>query len=222
VSAVSSEAAPPIRLGKAPTREAALDVPTAALAEAVATLSALHAASTDAVTGRGLEPVIAGATLAVSRTTWVLPGPRERACAVLRGASDDALDRARPYRVVPPGTSPAARAAYAVGLALGGDRALVFCGTGTVGYGAWTEAVSLAVLQRANVTFVVSSYADEDGDPGADAPFAVQLAGGAAAVAGGLGATGIVVDGRDAAAVYGAVAGAVGATVVEARLRLRG
>ncbi len=191
----------------------------ATLAAAMVQLAAWHAEQ-GPLSGRGLEALIAGATLACSRSTWLLPGERERGCALLRGASPDALDAARPYRVVPPGTSPVARAAYAVGLASRGDRALVFCGTGTVGYGAWTEAVSLAVQLRAEVVFLVAAYADAEGSPGADAPFAVQLSGGAAAVARGMGAVGIVVDGRDAEAVQAAVKAASGPTVIEARLRL--
>jgi TPP-dependent pyruvate/acetoin dehydrogenase alpha subunit len=189
------------------------------LAAAMAQLAAWHAEQ-GPVSGRGFEALIAGATLACGRSTWLLPGERERGCALLRGASPDAVDAARPYRVVPPGTSPVARAAYAVGLASRGDRALVFCGTGTVGYGAWTEAVSLAVQLGAEVVFLVAAYADAEGSPGADAPFAVQLSGGAAAVARGMGAAGVVVDGRDADAVHAAVKAASGPTVIEARLRL--
>ncbi|MFZ5479869.1 MAG: hypothetical protein ACOZNI_24100, partial [Myxococcota bacterium] len=92
------------------------------LLDAIARLEAFHAEQ-GVVSGRGLEALIAGATLGVSKKTWLLPGRRERGCALLRGCSPERIDEARPYRVVPAGPSPAARAAYGVGLAMAGDPA---------------------------------------------------------------------------------------------------
>lgn len=190
---------------------AALSLPPDPLDAAVRQLRAF-CAEEPLPSGRGLEALIAGATLAVPKSTWLLPGRRERSCALLRGCAPDRLDAARPYRVVPPGTSPVARALQAVGLALsGGDGALVFCGTGSVGYGGFSEALSLAALRAAPVTFVVSWYAT----PG---PFAPPLPVSPAAFARALGLSAEEVDGTDAAAVQAAVGAAKGPTVIEARL----
>lgn len=182
------------------------------LAAALDAVRAFTAADPAVVSGRGLEAVIAGATAGVSRKTWLLPGRRERACAVARGCPADRVDAARPYRVVPPGTSPVARAAQAVGLALTGDPALVWLGTGSVSYGAFVEALSLAVQHGAPVTFVVSWYTTEG-------PFAAQLARSPAEVAAALGLSTEAVDGHDAAAVAAAVGRLAGRPgLVEARL----
>jgi TPP-dependent pyruvate/acetoin dehydrogenase alpha subunit len=179
---------------------------------AVALLRAHGAADADLVSVRGLEALVAGATLGAGKRAWAFPGRRERACALLRGASADRLDAARPYRVVPPGKSPAARAMQAVGAALAsGERALVFCGTGSTAYGAFAEALARAGATRAPVTFVVSWYA-------APGPFEVAHPDGLAALARSVGVTAVQVDGNDAAAVHAAVAGAEGPTLVEARL----
>jgi pyruvate dehydrogenase E1 component alpha subunit len=187
--------------------------PATDFADAIARLRAANE-PLGLVDGRGLEALVAGAVAGVSRKTWILPGRRERACALLRGCDPERLDASRPFRVVPPGPSPAARAAIAVGLALSGDPALVFCGTGSVSYGAWFEAVNLAALHGAPVVFVVGWWAT----PG---PFATQLVGGPAAIARGFGVDARVVDGHDAAAVSAAVAGVAGPRVVEARLNGR-
>ena len=168
-------------------------------------------ADTSVVSGRGLDAVVIGATLAAPKKTWLLPGKRERGCAILRGAQPDALATARPYRVIPPGDSPAIRALVAVGLAMAGEPALVFLGSGSASYGAFHEALHLAAAHAAPVIFVVSWYVGEG-------PFAPQLVGGPAALASSLGIAGIQVDGNDEAAVRAAVAGAVGPTVIEARL----
>ena len=93
------------------------------LGEAVQRLRALHEGG-PAVSGRGLEAMIAGATLAAPRTTWILPGRREMGAALLRGAQPESLHTARPYRVVPAGPSPSARAGQAVGLGMAGESAL--------------------------------------------------------------------------------------------------
>ena len=189
--------------------------PVDAVEDAVGALRTFCAADPAVVSGRGLEAIIAGATIGAGRKTWLLPGPRERACALLRGCSPERLDQARPYRVVPPGPSPAQRALQAVGLSLCGDRALAFLGTNSVSYGSFLEALNLAALHQANVTFVVSWYVNEG-------PFATQLAVSPAAIARGFGLAAEAVDGTDAAAVRDAVAGLTGGGVVEARLVGRG
>lgn len=184
---------------------------SAALDTALRELRAWTAADPSVVSGRGLEPIIVGATLAVSRKTWLLPGRRERGCALVRGAQADRLDEARPFRVVPPGPSPAARAVQAVGLAMAGDPALAFLGTGSASYGAFAEALSLAALRAAPVRFVVSWYEGEG-------PFAPQLAASPAALARAMGLPAAEVDGQDVEAVHAAVAGLGERGVVVARL----
>lgn len=174
------------------------------LEAALATIGAHHAADPNPVSGRGLEAIIAGATLALSRKAWVFPGRRERACALLRGCPVEQLDGARPYRVVPPGDSPVARAMLAVGAAMAGDPSLVFLGTGSVSYGLFAEALSLAALHRAPVTFVVSWYVTEG-------PFAPQSALSPSALAEAMGIASERVDGSDGTAVYAAVQKAAGA-----------
>lgn len=181
------------------------------LATALTVVRAHAAADPAVVSARGLEALVAGVGVGAPRKAWLLPGRRERAVALVRGATADRLDEARPYRVVPPGESPSARALYAVGLALSGDPAVVFVGTGSTGYGVFHEALHLAAAHRAPVTFVVSWYAN----PG---PFAVPLAIEPAALAKALGLAAVVVDGTDAAAVRDAVASATGPTVVQANL----
>lgn len=171
-----------------------------------------HAAADPAVvSARGVEAVVAGVGVGAPRKAWLLPGRRERAVALVRGCSADRLDEARPYRVVPPGDSPSARALYAVGLALAGDPAVVFVGTGTTGYGAFHEALHLAAVHRAPVTFVVTWYAN----PG---PFAAPLAVEPVALARAMGVAAVAVDGADAAAVRDAVAAATGPTLIQANL----
>lgn len=185
------------------------------LATALTAVAAFTAADPAVVSGRGLEALIAGVGAGAPRRAWLLPGRRERAVALVRGAAADRLDQARPYRVVPPGPSPAARATYAVGLALAGDPVVVFIGTGTTGYGGFHEALQLAAAHRAPVTFVVAWYTN----PG---PFAAPLAVEPAALARALGLSGVVVDGANATAVRDAVAAAQGPTLIQANLRGRG
>lgn len=167
------------------------------LQAAVALLKANHDA---VVGGQGLEAVIAGATLGVSKKTWLLPGRRERHCALLRGITADRLNASRPYRVVPPGELPAQRALQAVGMALTGEPALVFLGGGSLSYGTALEALNLAASQKAQVCFVVSWYEG-------DGPFARQLPVDPAVLAESLGLSTAVVDGNDADAVRAAVNG---------------
>lgn len=182
---------------------------------ALATVRAFAAADPAVVSARGVEALVAGVGVGAPRKAWILPGVRERAVALVRGCAADRLDQARPYRVVPAGPSPVARTLYAVGLAMAGEPAVVFCGTGTAGYGAFQEALHLAALHRAPVTFVVGWYEN----PG---PFATPLAVTPATLAGALGLAVADVDGTDAAAVRDAVAAANGPTLVQARLRGRG
>lgn len=181
------------------------------LDNAVADLRAFHRADAAVVSGRGLEAVVAGATLAVPKKTWLLPGRRERACALLRGCPAERLDQARPYKVVPPGGSPVARALQAVGLA-GTDGALVWLGAGSTSYGAFTEALALTRAWNARVVFVVSWYLGEG-------PFAPQLPVSPAALAAGFGLATVTVDGTDAEAVRAGVTGLGGQGVVVAELR---
>ena len=183
------------------------------LATALATVRAFAAADPAVVSARGVEALVAGVGVGTPRKTWILPGVRERAVALVRGCAADRLDQARPYRVVPAGPSPVARALHAVGLAMAGEPALVFCGTGTTGYGAFHEALHLAARHAAPVTFVVGWYEN----PG---PFAAPLAGTPASLAASLGIATTVLDGNDAAAVRDAVA-ASGLHLVQATLRGR-
>lgn len=176
-----------------------LDLEDAELQKAEAQLKAVHATE-GVASGQGLEALIAGATLGVSKKTWLLPGRRERNCALLRGASADRLTATRPYRVLPPGNSPDQRALQAVGLGLSGDPALVFLGSGSLSYGAALEALNLAASQGSQVCFVVSWYQG-------DGPFAAQLSVEPSVLAGSLGLATATVDGRNAAAVREAVNG---------------
>jgi TPP-dependent pyruvate/acetoin dehydrogenase alpha subunit len=185
------------------------------LVDALRTVRAFAAADPAVVSARGVEAIVAGVAVGAPRKAWMLPGRRERACALVRGCTADRLDQARPWRVVTAGESPSARALLAVGMALGGEPAVVFLGTGSAGYGAFHEALHLAALHKAPVTFVVSWYTT----PG---PFAVPLAVGPAALAAAVGIAGVVVDGTDAEAVRDAVAAADGPTVIEARLAGKG
>lgn len=175
-------------------------------------LAARHAQEGPA-SGHGLEAVIAGATLGVSKKTWLLPGKREQNCVLLRGADAERRHASRPYRVVPPGEDPVQRARMAVGLGQEGESALVFLGTGSLSYGEVIEALSLASLTGAQVCFVVSWYQGEG-------PFAAQLPVEPAALAQGLGLASEVVDGRDAVAVRNAVKGTM-PRLVQANLRGR-
>lgn len=195
---------------------AVLSLPdAAAIQAAIQTLTAYHA-DQPARAGRGLEAMIAGAVLGAPRKAWLLPGSREIGCGLLRGATADRLTAARPWRVVPPGDDPAQRALQAVGMAMAGDPALVFLGTGSLAYGAAQEALSLAALHQAPVCFVVGWY-----EADASAPFAPQLPVGPATLALALGLEAVEVDGSDGLAVARAVAGS-GPRLVEARLRGQG
>ncbi len=148
---------------------------------------------------RGVESLVEGVVAAVPKRAWLFPGRRERGAAILRGADPSALAEARPYKVVPPGESPAIRALEAVGVALAGEPAVCFLGTGSLSYGAFHEAIQLAAAHQAPVVFVVSGYSGEG-------PFAPQLAVPAVALAAALGLATATCDGSEAASVQAAVA----------------
>lgn len=155
-----------------------------------------------------LAPVVAGAVSAIGKGDWWVPSMRERAGAVLRGAPIERLvdgtTGARPFKVAPPGSSPALRALTAVGLAHGsGGTALVHLGIGSASDGALHEALNLAALLRPNVIFVVSVH-----PLGGDAPLGPQLATAPSELARAFGIPSTTVDGTDPAAVHGAVAAA--------------
>lgn len=200
--------------------------PAAGLAEAVDRLRAADAELAERsptpfpLPVIGLEAVVAGTVMALERGDWWLPGLRERVGGVLR---DTPLDRlidgragARPYKIVPPDTSPALRALQAVGLAVAGQPAVVHLGVGSVSDGAFHEALNLAALHRADVVFVVAVH-PLDGD----APLGTQLATSPARLAQAFGLGVHEVDGASATAVYEAVRAARqagGPHLVEARL----
>ena len=122
-----------------------------------------------------LHAVLEGTVGALSRTDWWLPGRRERAAGVLRGAPVERLlnpaHGARPYRIAPCDTSPADRALHAVGLALSSDgHAVVHLGIGSAAQGAFHAALNLARLNDAPVVFVVTAHELTD-----EAPLATQL-----------------------------------------------
>ncbi len=143
--------------------------------------------------------MVEGVVAAVSRKAWLLPGRRERGVAILRGADPSRLHEARPYRVLPPGDSPAARALTGVGLAVGGETAVVFLGSGSTSYGTFHEALHLAAIHRAPVVFVVSWYLGAG-------PFAAQLAVEPDRLASACGLSVATVSGADAGAVRAALA----------------
>lgn len=146
---------------------------------------------------RGVEALVEGVVAGVAKRVWLFPGRRERGAAILRGADADRIAAARPYKVVPPGASPSARAMQAVGVALAGEPALCFLGTGSLGYGAAQEAIQFAAASGAPVLFVLSWYVD--------GPFAAPLAIEPAAYARALGLKVASASGADASAVSAAV-----------------
>lgn len=153
----------------------------------------------------GIEAVVVGSVSALRRSDWVLPGLRERIGAVLRGAPVERLQHAsagaRPYKVVPATASPANRALYAVGLAVGsGTTALVHLGIGSASDGSLHEALNLAALHHASVLFVVAVH-----PLAGDAPLGRQLAADLGALATAFSLPHTKVDGTDVNAVHSAV-----------------
>jgi TPP-dependent pyruvate/acetoin dehydrogenase alpha subunit len=178
-----------------------------------------------AVPLRGLEAVIAGGFLGIERKDWVVPGLRERAGGVLRDCPRDRLldpaSGARPYRITPVSTSPAARMLHACGLAMAlrdQDAAvLCFIGQGSASYGTFHEALNLAALHKLRVIFLAHSWNLEH----ADSPLARQLAGPISAHALAFGMHARAVDGGLVTEVLSAVTdarAAGGPRLIEARL----
>ncbi len=164
----------------------------------------------------GLHAVIAGACLGLPRTAWWVPGPRERAGAVLRGAAverfADPAVGARPYRIAP--SMGPHRALVAVGLASAGDPVLVHLGSASAAHGALAEAMSLAHARQATVVFLVAFHPLLGDAP--LVPFVSPVG-----LASGLGVPTIEVDGSSTEAVRDAVATAIsrrGPTLVLALL----
>ncbi len=179
--------------------------------EALATVRAADAALAEAgpvplSLGARLAQVV-GAVAALDDDDWWLPGLRDRAGAVLRGVPverlHDGLVGARPWRVVPPGGSPALRALVAVGIARGGDgAAVVHLGPGSVSDGAFAEALDLAARHTAPVVFVIDQP-DLSGAPIAE-PSHLDPAGLAQAA----GIPCVRVESDDVGAIHAAVAAA--------------
>ncbi|MED5371318.1 MAG: thiamine pyrophosphate-dependent enzyme [Myxococcota bacterium] len=177
---------------------------------------------------QGLEAVIVGGFSGMSSKDWIVPGLRERAGAVLRGCSVERLQAphagARPYRIAPVSADPAARMLHACGLAMAmRDQdlsVLCFVGQGSASYGAFHEAMNMAVLHRLPVVFLAHHW-DLD-DP--ESPLSPQVAGSMQGLALAHGLRPHSVDGGLVTEVLSAVAEArahSGPSFIEARL-LRG
>ncbi len=152
-----------------------------------------------------LAPAIVGALSALEVGDWWVPGLRERAGGVLRGAPEERLSSlhgARPYRMAPISLAPALRALYAVGLAdSDSSRAvLVHLGPGSIADGAFYEALNLAVRRKAHVLFLVNLPSF-----GENTPVSAQLNGDISAIAAGFGIPVHRVDRNDANAVRAGV-----------------
>lgn len=162
-------------------------------------VAAWRAWSAADVRTRGHEALVLGAVAGVPRSTWLLPGRRERGVAILRGCPADRLGASRPWRVLPPGSSPAGRAAVGLGLALAGEKALVFLGTGSAAYGEFHGALHGIKAMGAEGLCLLLSWYEGEG------PFGPQLGMAPSALASALGLPAVQVDGRDEAAVRAAV-----------------
>lgn len=152
-----------------------------------------------------LSALVAGAVAGLGRGDWWVPGPRERAGAVLRGLTvDRVVDVHAVIRTHRVGASGPLRALHAVGLALAEpDRAvLVHVGAGALGDGALIEALNLAALRRTRVIFLLAQRSL------VGAPVPQQTATSPAALALAYGVPTIAVDGRSEDAVRDAVASA--------------
>ena len=189
-----------------------------ALGEAEARLAALGQEPVPLPLER-LAPVVEGAFEGLSRRDWVVPGPRERVGAVLRGCPVERLvrgDGARPYKVAPATVNPGARALHAVGLALAsGEPVLCFLGLASAAAGAFHEAINTAGLTGAPVIFLVTTQ-----PLGPDAPVGRQLAGTPAALGAAAGLDAVSVPGTvDAVREAVSAARAAGRpTVIEVNL----
>lgn len=124
-----------------------------------------------------LAPIVAGVVRGSSASDWWIPGWHERPGAALRGVAVDAwgtgAEGARPYRVGPVIEGLGLRAVFAVGLAQAeGRRVVVHLGEAALADGDVHEALNLAALQRAPVTFVIALW---DAATLGDAAIGVQL-----------------------------------------------
>jgi hypothetical protein len=152
-----------------------------------------------------LAAIVQGAVRGLGRGDWWVPGPRERAGAVLRGlAIDRVVDVHAVIRTHKVGPSGPLRALHAVGLALAEpDRAvLVHIGAGSLGDGALIEALNLAALRSARVIFLLAQRSL------VGAPVPQQSAASPAALALAYGVPTITLDGQSEDAVRDAVASA--------------
>ncbi len=185
---------------------------TEGLGEAEARLQALGPIPFALPLGR-LAPIVEGAFTGMKKSDWIVPGPRERIGAVLRGCPPERLVHAhagaKPYKVAPASSAPGSRALHAVGLALA-DNAPVLCilGMASAASGSFAEALNVAALAAAPVIFLVTVERLDDG-----APVGRQLAASPATLAEAFGiATARI--GADSETVRAAVAAARGKLAV--------
>jgi 2-oxoisovalerate dehydrogenase E1 component alpha subunit len=162
-----------------------------------------------------LAPIVEGAFAGMKKSDWVVPGPRERIGAALRGCPPERLVHAhagaKPYKVAPSSSAPGTRALHAVGLALAdGAPVLCFLGMASAASGSFAEALNVAALSAAPVIFLVTVQRLDD-----SAPVGRQLAASPAAIAQAFGIANARVAG-DVDSVRAAVAKARGTlTVIE-------
>jgi 2-oxoisovalerate dehydrogenase E1 component alpha subunit len=178
------------------------------LADAEARLQELGPVPFPLPLGR-VAPIVEGAFAGLKKSDWIVPGPRERIGAVLRGCPPERLVHAhagaKPYKVAPASSAPGARALHAVGLALAdGAPVLCFVGMASAASGSFTEALNVAALSGAPVVFLVTVQKLDD-----TAPVGRQLAASPSALAEAFGIATARVAG-DAESVRAAVAKARG------------
>jgi pyruvate dehydrogenase E1 component alpha subunit len=138
------------------------------LSDAETRLSALGPVPFALPLGR-LAPVVEGAFAGMKKSDWIVPGPRERIGAVLRGCPPERLVHAhagaKPYKVAPASSAPGARALHAVGLALADGPVLCFLGMASAASGSFAEALNVAALSGAPVIFLVTVQQLDDTAP---------------------------------------------------------
>ena len=145
------------------------------LKEAEAAFNALNPVPFPLPLGPWAE-IVEGAFLGMQKRDWIIPGPRGRIGATLRGCPPERLidpqSGAKPYKIAPSSMDPAARAIHAVGIALGsGQPVLVILGMAAEANGALTEAYNLVALTGVVVIFVLIRQELTD-----DAPISRQSA----------------------------------------------
>jgi len=147
----------------------------------------------------------------MERTDWIFAGLRERVGVVLRGCPIERIENgfagAKPYRLAPISTSPAARMLHACGMSMAkGDDSHVLCfiGQGSSATGEFHEALNLATLHNLNVVFLAHSW--DLSSP--ESPLAKQTASSIAALSKAYGIKGVTVNGSDVAAITKAVSSA--------------